>query len=266
MKICARPTTQLRCPFCHDSVEVADARICPACSSAQHPACDLAHGGCAVCVVHTPRVRLSLRLRGRSQQGSRRRRGSLGRAMWYGSAALALLLVAIVAACWAEASVGPPFFYPYEPSRPPSKFTFRAILVCLVSGAGSLFCLATSLRALGTRHAEAARDFADLVPSERRRAWTGLLQANALNLLAWSLALAAAWVGIAGVMDHELPLVAISLASIAGAGSLALWARRIQRKVKLWAASHALTISEARGRAPERRRGGEDRAEPPSGT
>lgn len=138
MKICARPTAQLRCPFCHDSVEVADARICPACSSAQHPACDLAHGGCAVCVVYTKRVRPWRAPARRRRFGARRRREGLAQAWGYGLGALGLFLVAIVAALFVIATISP---YP-------SGWTALGALVFLLAGGGSLFCLGFSISGL----------------------------------------------------------------------------------------------------------------------
>lgn len=71
MKIHVKSSSRLRCPFCHDAIEVEEARVCPTCSSAQHPACHEAHGGCAVCVGYSSKGR---------RRAPRRRQGSTSRA------------------------------------------------------------------------------------------------------------------------------------------------------------------------------------------
>jgi hypothetical protein len=133
LKITLRPALELRCPFCHDAVRVEEARICPACSGAQHVACDLAHGGCAICVVYGQRAGPRPR-RGPGFRARHRQQG-WARARSYGVAAVALFLASLLAGCLIPLSLTP---YP-------SVWTALALLTSLVAGGGSLTCLGISL-------------------------------------------------------------------------------------------------------------------------
>lgn len=128
MKIQARPKPRLRCPFCHDTVPVQDARICPACSSAQHVACDLAHGGCAICVVYP--------LRHRPRRRRAPRRDPSGGARGYGAGALALALLAFASAA--------PLLIGDQPNGVP----VLAAMVCLSSASLALCFLCAGLWSL----------------------------------------------------------------------------------------------------------------------
>lgn len=142
LKISIRPSTELRCPFCHDAVQVDDARICPACASAQHAACDLAHGGCAVCVVYgtsgrAPQVSPPPRRR----SANPRRQEAMGHAKGYAKAALGLFLAMILAVFLALASLA-------ATGGLLSNFTGLAGLVALFAGGSSVLCLIFSLTSL----------------------------------------------------------------------------------------------------------------------
>lgn len=94
MKIHVKSSSRLRCPFCHDAIEVEEARVCPTCSSAQHPACHEAHGGCAVCVGYTSKGRR--RAPRRRQRAPSRAEQLLKSALAHGGWSVGLFFAALV--------------------------------------------------------------------------------------------------------------------------------------------------------------------------
>lgn len=135
MKIHVRSAQQLRCPYCHDAVAVAEARICATCSSAQHPECDQAHGGCAVCVAHP-------KLRRRQRRAPRGATGQLQRAFVYACWSLGLFAAMLIG--WIVTGV--------LLATVPEPWAVIPILFSLLTGCGSMvafFAMAGQLISAG---------------------------------------------------------------------------------------------------------------------